>query len=111
MDENFYGRMYGSRPSQNQTKAMDQSAEKRATRVLGGMKAQNSHVKTVDLNGELVSFPRAEYVKVLEDQIKQMRVTVRELENTNQRYKREFNKVYDMLRTIQQDLANKVDLR
>ncbi len=111
MDENFYGRMYGARPAQRQVAPTAQGAEKKATRVLGGMKANNSHVKTVDVGGELVSFPRAEYVKVLEDQIKQMRVTVRELQNTNQRVNREMSKIYDMMRTLQQELAKKVDLR
>lgn len=112
MNEDIYSRMYGGRPSQNRTKPSGPDAEKRATRVLGGMKAQNSHVKTVDLGGgELVSFPRAEYVKVLEDQIKQMRVTVRELQNNNQRLTRELSKIYDMMNRLQQDLNNKVDLR
>ena len=112
MNEDIYSRMYGSRPSQTKTQPSGPSAEKRATRVLGGMKAQNSHVKTVDIGGgELVTFPRAEYVKVLEDQIKQMRVTVRELQNNNQRLVREISKLYDMIARLQQDLANKVDLR
>lgn len=112
MNEDIYSRMYGARPSQNKPQPGAPGAEKRATRVLGGMKAQNSHVKTVDIGGgELVSFPRAEYVKVLEDQIKQMRNQVRELQNNSQRLTRELSKVYDMMNRLQQELNNKVDLR
>jgi TolA-binding protein len=112
MDENIYARMYGGRPSQTKTQPSAPNADKKATRVLGGMKAQNSHVKTVDIGGgELVTFPRAEYVKVLEDQIKQMRVTVRELQGQNQRLVRELHKVHDMIGRLQQELNNKVDLR
>jgi TolA-binding protein len=112
MNEDIYSRMYGARPSQAKTQPSGPGVDKRATRVLGGMKAQNSHVKTVDIGGgELVTFPRAEYVKVLEDQIKQMRVTVRELQNNSQRLTRELSKVYDMMNRMQQDLNNKVDLR
>lgn len=112
MNENIYSRMYGSRPSQNKAPPSDPSVEKRATRVLGGMKAQNSHVATVDIGaGQMVTFPRAEYVKVLEDQIKQMRTQVRELQNGNQRLTRELHKIHDMMRSLQQELNNKVDLR
>lgn len=112
MNENIYSRMYGSRPSQVKPAASDPAAEKKATRVLGGMKAQNSHVATVEVSpGNMVSFPRAEYVKVLEDQIKQMRTQVREVQNMNQRLTRELHKIHDMMRAMQQELNNKVDLR
>lgn len=110
MNENIYSRMYGARPNQPKTNAP--SADKAATRVLGGMKAQNSHVATVDVGaGQMITFPRAEYVKVLEDQIKQMRTMVRELQGNNQRLTRELHKIHDMMRGMQQELANKVDLR
>ena len=112
MNEDIYARLYGARPSQNKVQPGQPGSEKKATRVLGGMKAQGSHVTTVDIgSGQLVTFPRAEYVKVLEDQIKQMRTSVRELQNGNQRLTRELHKIYDMIRTLQQELANKVDLR
>jgi hypothetical protein len=112
MNENIYSRMYGARPSANKNQPGAPGEEKRATRVLGGMKAQNSHVATVDVGaGQMVTFPRAEYVKVLEDQIKQMRVTVRELQSNNQRLTRELHKIHDMMRAMQQELNNKIDLR
>lgn len=110
MADNFYGRMYGPQASTKPTTQLI-APDKLATRVLGGMKAQNSHTKTVDVNGEMVSFPRAEYVKVLEDQIKQMRVNVREMQNNQQRLIREINKLNDIIRTVQAELKNKVDLR
>lgn len=109
--EDLYRRMYGpsagNQPTQKQTSPRD----KLASRVLGGMKAQNSHTKVVEFDGELVTLPRAEYIKVLEDQIRQMRATVRELENKYSRSLRSVAKVQEDIRRLEQELRNKVDLR
>ncbi len=51
------------------------------------------------------------YVKVLEDQIKQMRTTLREVQNNQQRLIRESNKLNELIRMMQAELKNKVDLR
>lgn len=71
--DNFKRMMYGSVPVQN-NQQKENSYDKTPSRVLGGLKAQNAHVKTFQIGEEEVSFPRIEYVKALEEEIKVLRV-------------------------------------
>lgn len=107
----LYSRMYGSAPARSTEPTTPALRDKLATRVLGGMKAQNSHTFTADINGELVTLPRADYVRVLEDQIKQMRNLVREMDTKHQRMTRNFNKMAETIRRLEQEMQNKIDLR
>ena len=87
------------------------SASKMASRVMGGMKAQNSHTKTVEIDGELHNFPKAEYVSQLEIQLREARNKIRDLETKQQRLIKANNRIMDKIRQIEIDLANKIDLR
>lgn len=111
MSDDLYRRMYGAPKGPVAEKTPTESPSKLATRVLGGMKAQNSHTKVVELDGQLVNLPRAEYVKLLEDQIRAMRQTVRELESKYARTIRSMSKLQDDIRRVELELRNKVDLR
>lgn len=113
-DDNFFPSMYGgsiyhdTKPS---TTKAPVSAEKMASRVIGGMKAQNSHTKTVEIDGELHTFPKAEYVSQMETQLREARSKIRDLETKQQRLIKANNRIMDKLRQIETDLANKIDVR
>ena len=113
MDEKFYRRMYGAGPSNSEptTPKQPETPEKRASRVLGGMKAQNSHTVIVEVDGKLVNLPKTEYVKLLEEQVKQMRATVQGYEGKYNRVVRQMGKLLEDVRRLELELKNKVDLR
>ena len=112
MDDNNLFDMYG-RTASKAPVSTSSSAEKAkaAARVLGGLKGQGTHTKTMEIEGELVSFPRAEYVKLLEDQIKEAKSKIRDLETKQNRLIRANNKIMEKIRQLEADLKNKVDLR
>lgn len=112
MDDNNLFDMYG-RSASKQSVPVSSSAEKAkaASRVLGGLKGQGTHTKTMEIEGELVSFPRAEYVKLLEDQVKDAKLKIRDLEAKQNRLIRANNKIMEKIRQLEADLKNKVDLR
>lgn len=85
--------------------------EKLASRVLGGMKAAGVQSVTVDVNGVDVAVPRAQYVKALEDQVVQLRRTVREQEEKISRISRNQSKLVDEINRIRRELTNKIDYR
>lgn len=112
MDENdFYYDMYGAGKPAAPSKPLPLPKAKAAARVLGGLKGQGSHTKTVEIEGELVSFPRAEYVKLLEDQIKEARSKIRDLEAKQQRATRNYGRVLEKIRQLESELKNKIDAR
>ena len=84
---------------------------KQASRVIGGLKAQNSHTKTVEIDGELHTFPTAEYVTQIETQLREARNTIRAQETKLARLVKNNNRIMDKIRQIENDLANKIDLR
>lgn len=108
-EENFVYDMYGS--GSPITKKQEVSPAKLASRVLGGMKAQNSHTKTIEVDGQIVNLPKAEYVKLLEDQIKDMRNKVRDMETKQNRLSKTNARIIEELRQIKLELANKLDVR
>jgi predicted transcriptional regulator len=106
--------MYGGsiyRDDKPQKPVSPVSATKLASRVIGGMKAQNSHTKTVEIDGELHTFPKAEYVAQMETQLREARNKIRDLETKQQRLIKANNRIMDKLRQIENDLANKIDVR
>lgn len=89
----------GSTPKEDPSKA--------ASRVLGGMKIHNSHIKRVEMGGELVDVPKIEYVKLLEQQVKDLRTKVSNMENKVERLQEVTRATQLELRAIQRDSDKK----
>jgi hypothetical protein len=115
-DDNFYSSMYGGdlyhgKEVKTPTSSTTVSKDKLASRVIGGLKAQNAHTKTIEIDGQYHSFPRAEYVEQLETQLKEVRKKVQDMENKMNRLIKANNRMMNKLRDIDRDLANKIDAR
>lgn len=115
-DDNFYSSMYGgslyrdTKPVKPEPSA--EQRQKMATRVAAGMKAQGAHTTTLDMgDGTSITVPRTEYVQQLENQLKDARNRVRDLETKQQRLIKANNRIMEKLRQIEQELSNKIDLR
>ena len=87
------------------------SKDKMASRVIGGMKAQNSHTKTVEIDGELHTFPKADYVAQLETQVREARNEIRDLKTKQARLIKANNTIMNRLREIERELSNKIDAK
>lgn len=76
-DSNYLGSMYGGNPrsygGEQNSSPSKEDPTKAASRVLGGMKVHNSHIKQVEIDGQLVDVPRIEYVKLIEQQVRDLR--------------------------------------
>lgn len=87
-----YGSISGS--STSDTKV---SPDKKISRQIGGMKAQGVTSIAVDVGGNLIAFPKMEYVELLEAQIKELRNSVQNYEKilikTNNRIQKLENKI------------------
>ena len=111
------GRMYNrtKRPSlpQPQPKPLETAAEreKRAVKVLGGMKVHGTHVKQLEVGDQLIDVPTAAYVKLLEEQIKEVRNQQRELLASHNKLVRKHDRLINELRKVKDELDNKVNLR
>lgn len=112
MDDEIYYRMYGGGPTPTPS-APEKPADrdKRALKVLGGMKVHGTHVKRIELDGELMEVPTSAYVKLLEDQIKELRRIQRESDSRQARLIRAHNKTVEELKAIRIELQNKIDYR
>lgn len=84
---------------------------KAAARVIGGLKGQNSHAHTFEVNGQMVSVPRTEYITALENQVRELKKLVQDQTTKQTRLIKANNRIMEELRQIKADLANKVDLR
>lgn len=104
--------MYGSGTSKapNDT-SKEVISNKSAARVMGGMKAAGVHTVTVEIDGQFYSVPRSEYIKTLENNVKELRQKVARQEDKINRITRNYNKLVEVVRTIQRDLNNKIDKR
>jgi hypothetical protein len=109
--DNTLWNMYGGGDVSAKPVAPPPDRYKMASRVIGGMKAQNSHTKTVEIDGELHTFPKAEYVAQMETQLREARTKIRELETRISRVVKSSARLVDKIRQIEADLANKIDLR
>ncbi len=87
------------------------ATDKKTSRVIGGMKAAGVHSVSVEINGQSYSVPRYEYVKILEQDLKETRNKVRQLEDKISRMSRNYNKLVEVIRKMQRDLNNKLDAR
>jgi len=110
-DDNILWNMYGGGSVTPKPSAPPPEKFKMASRVIGGMKAQNSHTKTIELDGEFHTFPKAEYVAQLEAQLKEVRQQFRDLQTKQQRLVRANNRALEKIRQIEIELANKIDAR
>lgn len=110
-DSNTLWDMYGGGRPVATPQAPVPDRYKQASRVIGGLKAQNAHTKTLELDGEFHTFPKAEYVAQMETQLREARQNIRDLTTKLQRIQRGQSKMIDKIRQMEQDLANKIDLR
>lgn len=115
-DDNFYSSMYGGPLRHNASAAAKPASTspdkmKQASRVIGGLKAQNAHTKTVEIDGDYHTFPTAEYVSQMETQLREARNTIRDLQTKQSRLVKNNNRIMEKLRQIELELANKIDIR
>lgn len=107
--DHFYN-MYGAgSPAAAKPQPVDK--DKRALKVLGGMKVHGTHVKRIDLGDEMLEVPTSQYVKLLEDQIRELRRMQREMDIRQNRLIRAHNKTVEELKMVRQELQNKIDYR
>lgn len=95
---NNIGRQYGTFqqvPSQSLKK--ETTPDKKISRQIGGMKAQGVTSISIDVDGNLVSFPKMTYVELLEAQVRELRNMLQNQEKilikTNNRIQRLENKI------------------
>lgn len=75
---NMYGGSpYASKDTERQT-TEPKGDNKTTSRIIGGMKAQGVTSKTVEVDGELLEIPNMEFVRMLERQLSEMRVEMRQ---------------------------------
>jgi hypothetical protein len=108
----IYRAMYGVGPVM-QTSAAEQVAarEKRAVKVLGGMKIHNSHMKQVQIGEDLINVPKIEFVQLLEGQIKELRKKLRVSEHKLDRLESNYSKLATEMSTIRRDSSNRFNFR
>jgi hypothetical protein len=106
-------RMYNRAKQASVVKRPDtaEDKEKRAVKVLAGMKVHGSHVKQIEVNGQLLDVPTVAYTKLLEEQIRETRNQQRELHNAHSKMQRAMDRMTNEIRKLKDELANKVDLR
>lgn len=107
------GRMYSRAGQAPVAKRPETPAEKekRAVKVLAGMKVHGSHVRQIEVNGQLMDVPNVSYVKLLEEQIRETRNQQRELQNSHNKMQRAMDRMTNEIRKLKDELANKIDLR
>lgn len=105
-------RMYSRKPQQA-PRPVETAAdkEKRAVKVLAGMKVHGTHVRQIEVDGRITDVPTAAYVKLLEEQIRETRSQQRELQNGHNKMQRAMDRMTNEIRKLKDEMANKVDLR
>ena len=89
----------------------EEISNKSAARIMGGMKAAGVHTVAVEVDGQIYSVPRSEYIKTLEINVKELRQKVARQEDKISRITRNYNKLVEVIRSMQRDLNNKIDKR
>lgn len=82
MDINFHRAMYGGNSRVDRTAPLyvpqnneeEKDYGKAPSRVIGGLKAQNAHITSIEVDNKQVDIPRVEYVKALEEEIKALKI-------------------------------------
>ena len=108
----FFWNMYGGgNPSPAPKQESPAEREKRAVKVLAGMKVHNSHVKRVQVGEDMIDVPKVEYVNLLEGQIRELRTNLRDAQSQLSKLTRSHNKLLSEIHDLKQELTRKVNLR
>lgn len=77
---------------------------KAANRVLAGMKIQNSHMRRLNIDGDIFDVPKMEYVHLLDKQVRDLKQENTELKQKMSKMENTINSMYATLK----DLTNKI---
>jgi hypothetical protein len=99
-------RMYGVRSKSPELISTPEERQKRATRVLAGMKIHSSHVKTIQIGDDLVDVPKIEYMQLLEKQVRDTREKMRSAENKIERLMKHQSRLADDIKNIKIEFRN-----
>lgn len=102
VDDGFYAAMYNSE---------EQAPPAKASKVLGGLKLSGSHVQKLVLGEQQIDIPSVAYVKVLEDQIRELRRELREAQAKLRSTMNQQAKLIEHMNRLKIDLDNKVDMK
>lgn len=102
VDDGFYAAMYNSE---------EQAPPAKASKVLGGLKLSGSHVQKLVLGEQQIDIPSVAYVKVLEDQIRELRRELREAQSKLRSTINQQAKLIEHMNRLKIDLDNKVDMK
>jgi hypothetical protein len=109
MSQSIFRAMYGVNPIHRQMP--QETKEKRAVKVLGGMKVHNSHIKRVQIGEDLIDVPKIEYMQLLEGQVRELRSQLRAAESKLIRLEHAQQKMLGTFATFRSELAGKVIMR
>jgi hypothetical protein len=109
MNGSIFRAMYGVNPVERQVQPDER--QKRALKVLGGMKVHNSHIKRVQIGEDLVDVPRIEYLQLLEGQVRELRGQLRAAEGKLTRLEHSQQKLLSNLASLRAEMSGKVIMR
>ena len=105
--DNFVFTMYGSDPYYKIEEPVKNQIEvdsaKKLSKVIGGMKAQGSDCRIIDIGGQDIEMPRMEYVRILEQQIKELRNKMNIMDQKVQRLVDQNNSLTSKLKNIEDE--------
>jgi septal ring factor EnvC (AmiA/AmiB activator) len=82
-----------------------------AQKYLAGLKLSSSHImKVMTMDNNIAEVPSARYVKLLEDQIKDLRQQIRQQEQSIKRLTRAINRSIADQDSIRDELSRKIDM-
>ena len=102
IDDGFYAAMYNSE---------EQAPPAKASKVLGGLKLSGSHVQKLVLGEQQIDIPSVAYVKVLEDQIRELRRELREAQAKLRSTINQQAKLIEHVNRLKIEIDNKVDMK
>lgn len=88
----------------------EQKTPATAQKYLAGLKLTSSHVQKIQLGNQQIDVPTYLYVKLLEDQLRDVRQQVKQQQQTIQRLIRAVNKNASDQDRIRGELAKKMDM-
>lgn len=102
------------KPSDNSLYSMfsddEQKGPATAQKYLAGLKLSSSHIQKIQLGNQQIDVPTYLYVKLLEDQLKDLRQQVRQQDQSIKRLIRALNRSIADQDGIRSELARKVDM-
>lgn len=112
MSGSLFRRMYGSSAVPVQLRPeSEEERQKRAVKILGGMKISNSHIKTVRIGEDLIDVPKIEYLHLLEGQVKELRGKLRTVEGKMIRLENNHSRLLSEITALKREILGKVNLR